>query len=163
MGSLNRFRRGTALIGLLSVVALVGCSSQGPTTYPVSGKVLLDGQPLEGAAIMLKPVDGGSNAYGVGGADGSFDVTTYRQGDGAVPGKHQIIVTLEKIVQPDELKTEPVAGQEEGFDDELELAVSNQVEVISLVPARYSDFETSGLTVEVGPENLPLLLNLTEK
>lgn len=163
MGSLNRFRRGTALIALLALSALVGCSSQGPTTYPVSGKVLLDGQPLEGAAIMLKPVDGGSNAYGVGGADGSFDVTTYRQGDGAVPGKHQIIVTLEKIVQPDDLKTEPVAGQEEGFDDELELAVSNQAEVISLVPARYADFETSGLTVEVGPENLPLLLNLTEK
>ena len=163
MGSLNRLRRGTALVALISLSALIGCSSGGPTTYPVSGKVMLDGQPLEGAAVMLKPVDGGSNGYGVAGADGSFDVTTYRQGDGAVPGKHQIIVSLEKIVQPDDLKTEAVAGDQEELDDENELAVSDQVEVISLVPARYADFETSGLTVEVGPENLPLLLNLTEK
>ena len=161
MGSLNRFAVGVALMTLATFPCLLGCSGSNPSTYPLSGSVTLDGEPLEGAAIMLKPVDGGSNGYGVTDAAGHFEITTYRQGDGALPGDHQVIVSLKKTVQPADM--EPNEEEEEGLDDGTELAVSNQVEVTSLVPERYADFETSGLTVQVGPENGPLHLELTNQ
>ena len=58
---------------------------------------------------------------------------------------------------------EPGEEDEEGLDDGMELAVSNQGEVISAVPTRYTNFETSGLTVVVGPDNESLQLELTNE
>ena len=168
MGSLNRFSGGVALVALAVLASLAGCSDSNPRTYPLSGSVTLDGQPLEGAAIMLKPVNGGSNGYGVADAEGRFEITTYRQGDGALGGEHRIIVSLAAIApvaegesgEPQQEEGEE-EGEEESLDDGTELATSNQFEMTSLVPERYTDFETSGLTVLVGPENGPLRLELT--
>lgn len=149
------------LAGICLFGCFSGCGQTNPSTFPVAGRVLLDGQPLEGAAVMLKPVDGGSNGYGVADAEGRFEITTYRQRDGAIPGEHRIIVTLEKVVQP--VGVEPGEEDQEGLDDGMELAVSNQGEVISAVPSRYTNFETSGLTVVVGPDTESLQLKLTNE
>ena len=48
------------LAGICLFGSLAGCGQTNPSTFPVAGQVLLDGQPLEGAAVMLKPVAGGA-------------------------------------------------------------------------------------------------------
>lgn len=60
----NRAFACLALLGpLLCAVAgggslfLAGCSNSGPKTYPVTGMVTLDGQPLKEADILFLPLD----------------------------------------------------------------------------------------------------------
>ena len=45
------FFRSTSLI--LSVALIAGCGRSGPRTYPVSGTVSMDGQPLATGKIFL--------------------------------------------------------------------------------------------------------------
>lgn len=85
---------------LLALLLIVGCGGEqvGVTrvkTVPVSGKVLIDGSPVEHIAIRAKRSDGqmsdaivGSNAYT--GADGTFVISTYERGDGVPPGEYKL-------------------------------------------------------------------------
>jgi len=100
----ERFRRygGRTVCGLFAalILAVAGCG--GPKTYPVTGMVrYADGSPitplvrgcvefafLEGQADVRK----GTNARGDIQPDGSFSLTTYGLGEGAVEGRHQAIV-----------------------------------------------------------------------
>ena len=76
------------------VFASLGCSgSQGPplpATVPAKGSVALPGgQPLKAGRVVLNPQDsGGVEAFGDLKPDGTFTLTTYKQGDGAVPGHY---------------------------------------------------------------------------
>jgi hypothetical protein len=85
-----------ALSVLLTSLALVGCSSAPPVEVPktvaVKGKVLLpNGQPLTQGRLVLVPTDPSKQeANGQIGKDGSFALTSYKQGDGAVPGEYKI-------------------------------------------------------------------------
>ena len=44
---------------LLSVCLLCGCADKGPKTYPVSGTVTLDGQPLAEGIVHFRAVTAG--------------------------------------------------------------------------------------------------------
>lgn len=61
-------------------------------TIPVRGTVHYKGQPLTGGSITFEP-DGGREAHSSIGPDGSFQLTTFQNGDGAVPGTHRVAVT----------------------------------------------------------------------
>ena len=180
MGAIDQKGRGSVVgrfsggwsLGLFFLLAL-GCGSSETLTYPVSGIVTLDGLPMEGAAVMLKPIAGGSNGYGVTGTDGSFEITTYRKGDGALPGEHRVVVTLQKRVEaasqasgPGLSKSEKTSSEtngagREGFDDGGAERTAGAEEVVFLIPKRYSSFKTSGLTTTVTAENGSLILALT--
>ncbi len=79
----------------LGLLSLVGCSNNGQMpTAPVSGRVTYDGQPVTGGQLMFDP-KGEGDAPGKPGAaeireDGTFTVSTYADGDGAVVGKHMV-------------------------------------------------------------------------
>lgn len=81
----------------VACVAAVGCSNQ-PQVAPVRGVVKLDGNPLPGGRIMFAPIASGENkivgesAFGQIQQDGSFVLTTYKDGDGAVVGSHYPVV-----------------------------------------------------------------------
>lgn len=78
----------------LGVVVLAGCG--GPRTYPASGRVTLaDGTPLAGTWVMFRSADTPDHvsARGLTESDGTFKLTTYESNDGAVPGKHQAILS----------------------------------------------------------------------
>ncbi|WZO98418.1 hypothetical protein EP7_005479 [Isosphaeraceae bacterium EP7] len=62
-------------------------------TLPVRGKVTYKGKPLAGGAIRFEPEDSGREAHGEIGPDGTFVLTTFRAGDGAVSGLHRVAVT----------------------------------------------------------------------
>lgn len=109
-------------------------------TAPVAGKVAYEGKPLDHGSVVLVP-DVGPPARGSLQPDGTFLLSTYSDGDGALLGKHRIQVLCigpPPTVPPGE---EPLPGK-------------------SLIPTKYSRYDTSGLTIEVKPGNEPLMIEL---
>lgn len=91
--SIGQFRlRSCALVVL---VAVLGCFGQTSSTYPVTGLVKLpDGTPLAGGRILFRPVDdAGHAARGIISEGGVFQLGTFADGDGAVPGAHRVVIT----------------------------------------------------------------------
>ncbi len=88
--------------GVLSTIAILcavtGCTQSEYELAPVSGRVLLDGQPLDGGKIMLAPVASGDSikagkpGFANIGDDGAFVLSTYSEGDGAVVAEHVVTV-----------------------------------------------------------------------
>lgn len=78
-----------ATIGLVTLA--VGCGDGRPTRVPVSGKVLIDGQPLTYGAVRFNPTEG-RVATGAIGPDGTFTLGTYELGDGVAVGTHAVTI-----------------------------------------------------------------------
>lgn len=110
------------LAAALALVALVGCSDGRPERVPVSGKVLLDGKPLEFGSVQFLP-ESGRPAGGMILPDGSFQLTCYEHNDGATLGKHLVSVTSAKALNPQQTQW--------------------------FAPKRYSEPGTSGIEVTV--------------
>jgi hypothetical protein len=90
----------TIPILLYALLGLTGCGG-GSTDLPtgrVSGKVSHNGQPVTGGTVTFAPLKSGVAGGGMVGkpasgpisSDGSFSLTTYSPGDGAVVGKHTV-------------------------------------------------------------------------
>ena len=95
--------------GGILLLACAGCGSGAkfPIAH-VSGKVTFQGKPLPGGGtISFIPVEEGERraAGGEIKPDGTYTVSTYSEGDGALVGKHRIEVrqnlTLEPAVWPE--------------------------------------------------------------
>lgn len=83
---------------LLCSALAAGCSS-GPKTYTVKGKVTLNGQPLPDADVIFLPLTEGSRqATGRTAEDGSFTLSTFGDGDGAMAGEYKITVNYVELV-----------------------------------------------------------------
>ena len=139
---------GLILLGS-AMLLMLACSREVPRTYPVSGTVTLDGKPLAGVGVMLQPKLGGSFGYGESNADGTFTISTFEIGDGAIPGEHGVII-----------KDSASAVFPGGFDDTIAAAES---EDRPNIPIRYRKVDTSGFSVEVNSRLEPLELNLVSK
>jgi hypothetical protein len=118
------------LLGLC--LMLSGCSRKPRrlTVFPVKGKVTLAGKSLEGAQVMLHPVDANPHLprpRATVAKDGSFRIWTYEAGDGAPPGHYKVTVQLRQFLQKD---GELVAGPQ-------------------LIPAKYTHPAQTDLHVEV--------------
>jgi len=72
----------------------VGCGSgvEVPDLVPVTGKVLLKGQPLEGAVVSFESATSGMST-GATDAEGRFELTYTGTNKGAVVGKHTVRVS----------------------------------------------------------------------
>lgn len=132
---------------LLPCLLMAGCGDgRPPMAAPVTGRVLLDGKPLEFGGIMFQP-SGGPPARGQIGADGQFSLSTYEPGDGAPIGKHQVRVTCfegQRALEQTDINSEPALGK-------------------SLIPERYTIYETSGLEADVQTQNEPFVFQLDSK
>ena len=132
---------------VLSVPA--GCSTPPPTgqlkTVPVTGVVLLNGQPLPDATLSFISHDGQITSRGVTDNKGEFVLSTYGHGDGAPVGSYKILVSLDEFdVSPDG-RPIPKAKKRTGPP----------------VPVRFSRPGESPLTAEVtssGPNHFSLPL-----
>ncbi len=122
-----------------------GCGG-GTTMVPVSGRVTLDGQPVEGASVMLHPQGEGRPATGLTDARGEFQLTTVEEFDGAMLGAYRVTVSLVRPRGDVDYDT-----AEAGFDE---------MSLEYVVPQRYGDRETSGLTAQVERGMSPLELDL---
>jgi hypothetical protein len=98
-------------------------------TYPVKGKVDLDGVLLKAGSVAFFPADyEGAPAFEAASKikpDGSYELST-RGKSGALLGRYKVTVVLQNKVEPNR------AG-----------------DVVSLVPTEYTNKETTPLKVEV--------------
>lgn len=83
-----------AVVGI--ALTVVGCGSE-YAVVPVSGRVTLDGQPLDGAAVTFQPTGGGNpgpGSYGRTDADGRYSLKMVTDDTpGALPGKHMVTIS----------------------------------------------------------------------
>jgi len=94
------FCRALVVMFIVSLLATAGCGSGNPTTYPVRGQVTYpNGMPVTVGMVEFEPMprEGVSlterlNARGLIHPDGTYFLTTFKDGDGAVPGRHRVIV-----------------------------------------------------------------------
>lgn len=86
------FLRASSFLCLaLCVVISTGCSGKSDTA-PVRGKVSYKGKSVPYGTVTFIPIDGGPPATGEIQGDGSFEMTTYSSGDGAILGKHRVVI-----------------------------------------------------------------------
>ena len=102
----------SVLLLLISVVCVAGCGGSDLKELEVAyveGKVTLDGTALDSGRIFFYPTSDdtrsgviGKPAQGIVASDGSYELTTYHSGDGAVVGTHRVTVMEEsKETAPD--------------------------------------------------------------
>jgi len=118
---------------LFALSAMTGCAEQidKKPTAPVKGVVTYEGKPLETGEIVFFPETGEQIAHGKIQPDGSFELTTYEEGDGAFPGTHTVTIISERDM-------EGVSAE----DPEASLEPS-------YIPVKYNMQKTSGLTAVV--------------
>jgi len=105
------------LFCLIAVLTLVSaCGQDRPPLVRLTGKVTLDGKPLEGAHVALQPILSDPKdefqrpSSGITDADGKFVSQTYRENDGVRLGKYRVAIikreligTLPSGMSPDQL------------------------------------------------------------
>lgn len=121
-----------AVISLAVCIATIGCRpSEHANVVPVTGRVLFNGEPLKYGSIIFQPAHG-QPARGEILPNGDFTLSTYRVGDGAAVGRHKVRVTCYTSQDPSQKKEASAASDSLGD---------------SLIPLRYTSFDTSGLEV----------------
>lgn len=83
---------------LMLCTMLLGCGTppQHPGLVKITGTVHVDGQSVEGVVLTLHPIvaehgnAAGAVSTGVSGLKGSFEISTYSSGDGALPGRYNV-------------------------------------------------------------------------
>ena len=135
---------GLVVAGLLVTIATVGCQrSDHPKMVRARGTVLYNGQPLEGAVVSFVG-PGGRPSAGDTDAEGRFQLSAWKPGDGAVLGEH--MVTITKYAKP---SFEPEKTPDGSFmfkSAEKEIAYYNTP---SVLPARYGNQRQSVLKATV--------------
>ncbi len=132
------------LLVLMLSVLVPACGtpagSDRPATYPVSGTVTMNGQPVARATLSFQLVDGSGSAAGVTDNEGRYKLTTFAAGDGALPGQYVVAITQFE---------EPPPGA--GVPDDHPDYNPNLPEFIpqNLLPKRYASTATSGLKATV--------------
>lgn len=114
---------------LLMVSVLLGCQQSTvpniPSVYPTKGRIQLDGKPLNYGRVVLHPLlPEAYRAEGLIASDGSFTVASFRDKEGAVPGKY--ILTIDPSKKSKDYKGVPPT-----------------------IPPKYQSEETSDLEVTV--------------
>jgi hypothetical protein len=118
----------------LLVALLAGCGDGRPKRVPVSGRVLIDGRPLEVGSVCLYPADHRMAMANIQG-DGHFMLSTYELGDGCVTGRHPVSVNASKLI--------------------------NQQTMRWFAPKKYAGADTSGLEYEITGPTEDLQIQLT--
>jgi hypothetical protein len=107
-----------------------------PPVYKAAGRVLLDGQPLEGVQVVLHCQELDLTATGRTDQSGRFTLTTYNEGDGFVEGTHS--VSLSKRIW-EEKRT-----RYDSPDEPQKVLIPKET-----LPKRYTDAATSQLTATI--------------
>jgi hypothetical protein len=157
---------------VLSALALAlvgtgtGCGGD-PKPVKVQGKVTLDGQPVANALVVFLPVEegGGRQATGSTKADGSFQLETFKPGDGALPGQYKVTVNYTEAATYDP-PPEPQEGKKLTMKDiwdanQKRMQEAQKKKPKYVIPEKYTSRNTP-FTQKVPPDG-PVNLDLKSK
>lgn len=139
---INSFRRAKADVRLAGLLLILGCVGCGPANFvPVTGTVLLDGKPVEGAAVVFQQLDGkkDENHLSMAATDaaGNFVLTTDEK-PGAFLGNYAVSVR--------KVRTTGMVADKDGLSGTVN---PTAIEEIWDIPQKYGRFETSGFKINV--------------
>ena len=132
---IERFSWLATLLGFS--LCLGGCQKAPLPTFPVQGQVIFsDGVAVQAGWVEFHSIKHQISSQGSITSDGKFSLTTFRQGDGAVDGEHEVIVTQD-LSQ---------------FSPERNQSGTAHFTPHRRVHARYQSYNTSKLTASVRPQ-----------
>jgi hypothetical protein len=125
----------TSFLAIAAAVAVAsGCGDGRPARVPVSGQVLIDGEPLQFGSVRFVPA-GGRASYGELDKDGRFKLTCYGENDGVVLGKHRVEVAAGEPIGSTKMKWH--------------------------APKKYANFASSPLEQEINAANDSVVIKLS--
>ena len=128
----------TIVVPLLVLIFLAGCGDP-----KVTGKVTFpDGTPLTKGQVLFQKE--GFVAAGDIRSDGTYSAGKNKDGDGLPPGKYEVFIA--GATMAGELQNAPAPSEGLGSADSR---AHEMAETIHLVHRKYTNPNTSGLTVEV--------------
>jgi hypothetical protein len=132
----RRDRWGATTIAALLIGATSGCTEtiDRPKTVPVQGKVTYKGEAVPKGSITFQPDQGQPSVADIQ-PDGTYRLSTFGQGDGAVPGHYRVFV-IANTADPTKMP-----GSSPGWTPPKDL-----------VPPKYNKAETSGLETTVNED-----------
>ena len=136
--TMKKFALGLVALAMLAV--LPACSNA-IKTEGVTGVVTYNGEPLADATVKFLPTDGtGSQSYGKTNEKGEYKLQTIlgAADAGTTPGEYKVTVDC-------------VETYETGVTFEENGEEKNETKVRSVIPEKYNNPETSGLTATVNP------------
>jgi len=71
---------------------VVGCGPKFPKTAIVKGKVTYKGKAVPNGTVNFNPEIPGPPTSGEIQPDGTYTLTTFKSGDGAIPGKYSVVI-----------------------------------------------------------------------
>ena len=135
----HRFGCTLSAVCFLFVLSIMGCGKKGIPTYEVHGTFKYRGtdETLPGTRVELRPenpIDQEHRVSTIGTVqeDGTILFTTFQSDDGAIEGKHQVM-----LIEP------PLP---EGWD------MDTQGPPPRKIPRKYKSFASSGLIIDVTPD-----------
>jgi hypothetical protein len=141
--------------GLWTAILLAsgsGCGESGKP-IPTDGLVTLDGKPVDGATVTFHPeAKEGRAATGLTDAEGVFQLQTFAEADGALPGAYKVTV----------VKTEAAAapGPASGPEQMMKTMFHRKKKPSSLLPREYAEISRTPLRARVPEEKSPVKLEL---
>ena len=134
-------------VGMLALTTVAGCGGDSVERIPVRGQVLHQGKPLEFGNIMFQPLGGGEIARGDIQSDGSFTLSTKKDGDGVQVGQCRVRVTAfeaQRGEAADPRKMEMPLGE-------------------SAIPDKFQSFGASEVVVDITPDTpQPVIISLDD-
>jgi len=146
----------TCLLGVSGILLIAaGCGGSGrPSLVKVTGKITVDGQPVEGALVAMQLITDEKSKYqrpssATTNAEGEFTPRTYGPEDGLPLGKYRIGIQKRELVG--ELPKDFNAENPDAYNLRYKW----------LTPREYADPQSSGLEVEVTSSGLePAVIDL---
>lgn len=128
-------RRGLALIGaLLATLLTVGCGSDGPDRFPLSGSVTFQGAPVAQGSIRFVPENKDQQQEGAVIKDGKYSAML-------TAGKKQVVIEAFKPREVDPNVPKRPGG----------VPLGGAIDTVMYIPEMYNTKTT--LTVDAGPDS----------
>jgi len=137
----------------LAMLAVLPACSKAIKTEGVTGVITYNGEPLADATVKFIPTDAtGSQSYGKTNEKGEYKLQTLlgAADAGTTPGEYKVTVDCITTVETGNMI-------EENGEEKPETVAE------SLIPAKYNNAETSGLTATVAPGDNTINFDLSDE